>query len=239
MESIKPYKKEFTYSYCLGAFPSIELIKARPELVKGVYIHSSYTDRETLEAMLFRYQIPILEGDRIISRVSEKENVFVVAVFEKYECTLEKNQPHIILVNPGNMGNLGTILRTAAVLGIYDIGIIRPGVDSFHPKVVRSSMGALFRLRHAYFNTFEEYKTAYPKHELFPFMLQGEKKLTIENCPRADLFSLIFGNEATGLPESYRQIGTSVMIPQSLDVDSLNLTIAVGIGTFLFMSSKN
>ena len=103
MESIKPYKKEFTYSYCLGAFPSIELIKARPELVKGVYIHSSYTDRETLEAMLFRYQIPILEGDRIISRVSEKENVFVVAVFEKYECTLEKNQPHIILVNPGKL----------------------------------------------------------------------------------------------------------------------------------------
>lgn len=238
MESIRPYKKEFTYSYCLGAFPTIELIKARPELVLGVYIHSSYTDREALEAMLFRYQIPILMGDRIISRVSEKENVFVIGVFKKYECTLEKDRSHIVLVNPGNMGNFGTILRTAAALGIYDIGIIRPGVDSFHPKVVRSSMGALFRLRHTYFDSFQEYQNQYSNHELFPFMLQGEKQLTIKSCPKASLFSLIFGNEAAGLPESYCQVGTSVVIPQTSDADSLNLPIAVGIGTFLFMSSQ-
>jgi TrmH family RNA methyltransferase len=45
----------------------------------------------------------------------------------------------------------------------------------------------------------------------------------------------VFGNEATGLDDSFLQIGTSIIIPQSPDVDSLNITIAVGIGTFLFM----
>ena len=41
------------------------------------------------------------------------------------------------------------------------------------------------------------------------------------------LFSLVL-NEATGLDDSYLNVGTSVMIPQTAD-DSLNLTIAVGI----------
>lgn len=65
-------------------------------------------------------------------------------------------------------------------------------------------------------------------------MLNGENTLEIQNCPRTELFSLVFGNEATGLDDSYLKAGTSVCIPQSPEVDSLNITIAVGIGTFLF-----
>ena len=65
-------------------------------------------------------------------------------------------------------------------------------------------------------------------------MLNGENQLTVSNCPKPELFSLVFGNEATGLDDSYLNEGTSIIIPQSPDVDSLNLTIAVGIGTYMF-----
>lgn len=234
MEPIKPYKKSFNYSYTLGAFPTIELIKSRPDIVRGVYIHSTFTDREHLVAICKEANIPVLEGDKTIQRVSDKENVFVVGVFDKYECQLEKEESHIVLVNPSNMGNLGTILRTAVGFGIHDIALIQPGADVFNPKVVRSSMGGLFRLRHQYFDSFEDYKKRYSKQKIFTFMLNGEKPLTINDCPKPQLFSLVFGNEATGLPESYLKEGTSIIIPQSPEVDSLNLTIAVGIGTYMF-----
>ncbi len=234
MEPIKQYKKSFDYSYTLGAFPTIELIKARPNQVKGVYIHSTFTDRENLERLCKENHIPVLESDKTIARVSDKENVFVVGVFEKYNCILEKDKSHIVLVNPSNMGNLGTILRTAVGFGIHDIAFINPGADVFNPKVVRSSMGGLFRLRHQYFDSFEEYRRIYDKQEVFTFMLNGEKPLTIQDCPKPELFSLVFGNEATGLDNSYLEVGTSIIIPQSKEVDSLNLTIAVGIGTYMF-----
>ncbi|MDD5934759.1 MAG: TrmH family RNA methyltransferase [Clostridiales bacterium] len=234
MEPIKPYKKNFDYSYTLGAFPTIELIKSRPEQVKGVYIHSTFTDRENLEHLCNENRIPVLQGDKTIARVSDKENVFVVGVFEKYKCTLEKDKSHIVLVNPSNMGNLGTILRTAVGFGIHDIAFINPGADVFNPKVVRSSMGGLFRLRHQYFDSFEEYRRINNQQEVFTFMLNGEKPLTIQDCPKPELFSLVFGNEATGLDNSYLEVGTSIIIPQSPEVDSLNLTIAVGIGTYMF-----
>lgn len=239
MEPIKPYKKSFDYSYTLGAFPTIEMIKSRPDCVRGVYIHSTFTDREHLETLCKENRIPVLQGDKIIAKVSDKENVFVVGVFEKYTCTIDATKSQIVLVNPSNMGNLGTILRTAVGFGIHDIAFIEPGADVFNPKVVRSSMGALFRLRHQYFESFSAYQNQNPNHEIFTFMLNGKKPLTINDCPKPKLFSLVFGNEATGLDDSYLSVGTSIIIPQTEEVDSLNLTIAVGIGTYLFTQNGN
>ncbi|MBQ9120266.1 MAG: TrmH family RNA methyltransferase [Lachnospiraceae bacterium] len=233
-EALKPYKKAFDYSYTLGAFPTIELLKAKPEQVREVYVHSTFTDTAVLQELCGKHRIPLRTNDKVIARLSDKENVFVIGVFEKYEETLDASKSQIVLVNPSNMGNMGTILRTAVGFGIYDIAFISPAVDVFNPKVVRSSMGALFRLRHQYFDSYEEYRAANKEQEVFTFMLNAKRQLTVEDCPKPKHFALVFGNEATGLPDSYLDAGTSIIIPQSPDVDSLNLTIAVGVGTFLF-----
>lgn len=238
MEAIKPYKKSADYSYTLGAFPTIELIQSKAKKVREILVHSTFTDTEKLEELCHKNQIPLRVADKQIARLSDKENVFVIGIFEKYEQKLDGQKSQIVLVNPSNMGNLGTILRTAVGFGIYDIALISPAVDVFHPKVVRSSMGALFRLRHQYFESFAEYRTQNANQEIFTFMLNGKRTLTIADCPKPKLFSLVFGNEATGLDDSYLEAGTSVIIPQSPDVDSLNLTIAVGVGTYLFTQGK-
>lgn len=237
-QPVKPYKKSADYSYTLGAFPTIELIKSQTAKVREVYVHSAFTDTENLAELCRKNHIPLRTADRQIARLSDKENVFVIGVFEKYEQRLEAEKSQIVLVNPSNMGNLGTILRTAVGFGIRDIALISPAVDVFHPKVVRSSMGALFRLRHQYFDSFAEYRAQNPAQEVFTFMLNAKKQLTVSECPKPELFSLVFGNEAAGLDDSYLCVGTSVIIPQSPDVDSLNLTIAVGVGTFLFTQGK-
>lgn len=239
MEPIKPYKKDAGYSYTLGAFPTIELLNCRPSAVREVFVHSSFTDRETIDALCGKAGIPVTVSDKTITRLSDKENCFVVGVFDKYTERIREDVPHIVLVNPSNMGNLGTIFRTAAAMGIYDIAIVAPGVDSFHPKAVRASMGALFRLRHRYYDRFESYREEFPEHEVFCFMLTGERRLMVSDAPKAELFSLVFGNEAAGLPAEFASYGQSVIIPQTEAVDSLNLTIAVGIGSYVFMQAKN
>jgi TrmH family RNA methyltransferase len=45
-------------------------------------------------------------------------------------------------------------------------------------------------------------------------------------------FSLIFGNEATGLPASFQQKGQPVRIEHTHNIDSLNLPTAVGIAIY-------
>ena len=237
-QQIKPYKKDVDYSYTLGAFPTYELLSARPDNVRKVLVHTGYTDQEKLKSLCEEKQIPLEFNDKLLSKISDKENCYVAGVFEKYQCELRKDKPHIVLVNPSNMGNLGTILRTAVGFGIYDIAIILPSADLFHPKTVRSSMGALFKIFHKTYTSFSDYRKQFKDHEVFTFMLNGEKPLTLQDSKKPELYSLVFGNEASGLDDSFLEVGTSVIIPQSPDVDSLNLTIAVGIGAYVFTSNK-
>lgn len=244
---IKTYKKDFDYSYTLGAFPTFELISSMPERIIEVYSSSSFTDLSRLEEACRRSNVRLTINDKIINRLSDKGNVYVVGVFAKYRQKLDNSKPHLVLVNPSDMGNLGTIIRTAVGFGITDLAVIEPAADIFNPKTVRASMGSLFRLRHMKFGSFEEYSSFVgqdsvsqsTQREVFTFMLNGEKPLTVKDCPKPKLYTLVFGNEATGLPDSFLKAGTSVIIPQTEYVDSLNLTIAAGIGMYMFSTCTN
>lgn len=230
---IKKYKKEFDYSYALGAFPTIELLKSRPKEVICVYMHTSFPDKDQIEELAGKAGVPVYVQDKIFTKISDKENCFVIGVFKKYNDKLSAERSHVVLVNPSNMGNMGTIMRSAIGFGIKDMAIIN-GLDVFNPKVVRASMGAIFRINCVYYDTFDEYMNMYKNHDIFCFMLNAKNQLTVNDRPKTKLYSLVFGNEATGLPDSFLDIGTSVIIPESDEVDSLNITIAAGIGMFLF-----
>ncbi len=239
-QRLRPYKKDFDISYTLGAFPTIELLRARPNSARQILIHPNYREADALRHLCASCGVPCYEDPKSIQRLGGKESCLCVGVFEKFDCTLNGNAPHLLLDNPGDMGNLGTIIRSMAGFGIRDLAIIRPGADIFHPKTVRASMGALFRIRHHYFPSLEQYRAAYPSHRLFPFMLDGEHSLNLydhnglQELLSSAPYTLAFGNESSGLPAYYRDVGQSVFIPQSSDVDSLNLTIAAGIGLYVF-----
>ncbi len=235
---VKAYKKDFEYSYTLGAFPTMELINSRPNQVMAVYVSSKFESDLDIMGICKEKGIPVIESDKTLNRISTKENCFVAGVFKKFEGTLEADKPHVLLVNVSDMGNLGTIIRTLVGLGIYDLGIVAPAADIFNPKVIRASMGAVFKMRFQVFDSFEEYEKLYGKHDMFPFMLDGEKTLSIDDRPKSDCFTLIYGNEASGLPASFKNVGQSIFIPQSKDVDSLNLPISVGIGAFVFTRGR-
>nr|WP_145164517.1 RNA methyltransferase [Paenibacillus terrae] len=237
--TLKQYRKEQGYSYTLGAYATIEMIQARPEIVEVVYIHSAYRDRSVLETLCKQQHIPVVQQDKAFAKVDRKENCFVFGVFTKYSDRLASDKPHILLVHPGDMGNLGTIIRITAGLGFGNLGIVTPGADPFHPKTIRASMGALFRIQCCSFPSFESYRNQFGRHDLFSFMLRAATTLTPETCPVTELFTLIFGNEAAGLDEEiFSHVGTGLKIAQTPDVDSLNLSIAAGIGAYLF-ASKN
>ena len=238
-EIIKPYKKDFLYSYAAGAYVTIELLLARPNHVEKVIIHPDYKDAEHLLLLCREKSITVQWNERVFKKINQKENTYVLGQFTKYPCNLSFDAPHIVMVNPSDMGNLGTIIRTMAGFNINNLAIITPAADIWHPKTIRASMGALFRIEVEQFTSFEEYRRRYRLHKLYPFMLDGKRRLTLENCPRGDSrYSLVFGNEAAGLPEEFCHIGMSIKLPQTEMVDSLNLSVAVGVGAFLFASAN-
>ena len=238
MPSLSVYKSGLDYSYAPGIFPAMECLTHRPDKVRRLLVHSSAAGREgadRLRALAEARGIRVEEADRALARISGKENCYAAAVFEKFEDAPAADQPHVVLHNPGDSGNVGTILRTALGLGIEDVALVRPCVDLFDPKTVRASMGAMFQLRVKTYDRFEDYRAAYPERALFPFMLDASVPLQEALKKKPACWTLVFGNEGRGLPKEFAQMGQAVRIESNDRVDSLNLAIAAGIGIYGFM----
>lgn len=241
MEIYKSYNKNFGYSYCFGAFPVIELINFHPEIVLKVFISSSFKqspDNINIFEICKCKNISIEINDKIFDRLSPKDNCFVIGVFKKYSAMLDIDSSHVVLVNPSNAGNLGTIIRTMVGFEINNLAIVRPGVDIFEPKVIRASMGALFKIKFKYYERFSDYKDCFRDHKMYTFMLNGKSSMKHVKHNSDKRFSLIFGNEACGLPADYLNIGNSIVINHSHQIDSLALPIAFGIGAYEFYKNN-
>ena len=131
-------------------------------------------------------------------------------------------------------GNLGAIQRTMLGFGLKDLAVVRPAADPFDPKTVRASMGALFSLNVRQYDDFETYCAAYPAHALYPLMLDGAAPLAQAAAEKKTPYALVLGNEGAGLPPEFAGYGQAVKIPQSADVDSLNLAVAAAIAVYAF-----
>lgn len=237
MAKLDPYSKKLDYSYCLGLFPSITLMETRPETVLRLLIQPEGAGNdgvEKLRKMCLDAGIRCEEAERVLRRESKKDNCFAALVFRKYQNTLDMTKNHAVLCQISDGGNLGTALRSLLGFGIRDVAVIRPCVDVFDPHVLRSSMGAFFKMRVHVYDKFEDYRAECGERALYPFMLDAARPLGEVARTRPEPYSMIFGNEAAGLPAEFSQIGQSVIIPQSADIDSLNLAVAVSVGAYAF-----
>lgn len=234
---ITKYKSKLDISYALGTTVCFELLTNKPKQVVKLFIHPKLNRDETYTKILnlaIKNNIEVIESIKPFNILADKDNCFVIAEFKKYDMKINNNNNHVLLVNPSNTGNLGTIIRTMLGFNITDLAIIVPTVDIFDPKTIRSSMGAIFSLNIQLFNSYDEYiKNNSDKH-IFPFMLKAKK--AIKNISVPNKWTLIFGNESSGLDDSYLNVGVPIIIKHSNKIDSLNLAMSVGIGLFYFNS---
>lgn len=242
MPKLEPYSKKLSYSYALGVFPSLMLLEAKPEAAVRLLLHPASEENEGVKKLRERCaELGVREelAERVLRRESKKDNCFAGLVFDKYESTLDPNCCHAVLCQISDSGNVGTALRSLLGFGIRDVALIRPCVDVFEPHTLRASMGAFYKMRVHTFDSFDEYRALYPERPLYPFMLDGAKTLNEVAAAAKPPFSLVFGNEASGLPAHFAQLGQSVFIPQSSEIDSLNLAVAVSVGSYVFMHGGN
>lgn len=228
-----PYMKKLEHSYAIGVFPVIELLEKRPETVVKIIFQSRGKGNSGVQKIVDlckKHNIKNEWNDGTIKKLGGTDNAYAIAAFMKYKDELETGVNQLVLVNPQDAGNLGTIIRSGLGFGIRNFAIIAPGVDVFDPKAVRASMGAVFSVKVQYFVDFEEYQKAH-KNNCYTFMVHGKDELS--NIKFKSPFALVFGSESAGLPAEYFSLGTPVHIEQTSAVDSLNLSIAAGVAMYV------
>ncbi len=214
----------------------MEALRFKPGQMEKVYISPKQKRDETygkLISLCREGNVPVIENnEKIFRELSEKDNCMVIGEFAKFHSPLNKEKNHVVLVNPSNLGNLGTIFRSCFGFFIEDVAIITPSADEFDPKTIRASMGAIFHLNISLYPNFPSYQKDYPEHHCYPFMLQASTLLKDAKIEKP--WSLVFGNEAKGLDSSFLKVGSPLIIPQNKGLDSLNLDNAVSIGLYEF-----
>ena len=161
-------------------------------------------------------------SDRLFKEISETENPQgIMAVCQKINFDAEEmNDP----------GNLGTVIRTAYAAGADGIVLSKGSVDLYNPKVLRSTMGAVFKIPIIQ-NADLEYITSVMKSKninVYAAHLKG-------NTYHYDLdlkggCAFMLGNEARGLSDkAAKMCDRLVKIPMPGGAESLNASVAAAV----------
>ena len=136
-------------------------------------------------------------------------------------------------------GNLGSILRSAAAAGVQAVFLTPGCADPFSPKVVRSAMGAHFRL---YLATLDwpAIQERIVANNLFAVLAAAGAGSPYTECDFRRPLAIIIGGEAEGAgPQAHALANAPVHIPLARNTESLNAAAAAAILLFEVVRQRN
>ncbi len=134
----------------------------------------------------------------------------------------------VLLDGVQDPGNVGTILRTAAAFGVAAVVALPGTVDLWNAKVVRSAMGASFRLPTVI--TTIAALTSFLRDRGIVLWGADAHGTPLESLRPPEALAIAVGNEGAGLsPPLLEYADSLVAIPIAADTESLNVAVATGI----------
>ncbi len=142
---------------------------------------------------------------------------------------LRDGKPIIALEKIKDPGNLGTIIRTADWFGLYNILLSEESVDPYNEKVVRSTMGSMFRTK-----IFQSKKIVHTLEQLkkdgYTIIGLSSEGASLDSLKLQSKTVYLFGSESNGLSKEAREKLDSILsIPGNGNAESLNLAISAAI----------
>jgi TrmH family RNA methyltransferase len=217
----------------------VEGLKMFREIPKNrlcrAYVSESFLDDAKKSGILsgIPYEVVL---DRVFAQMSDtKTPQGILAVVRQFHYTeeeiLDGRKKLILLIeNLQDPGNLGTIIRTGEGAGITGIVMNRATVDIYNPKVIRSTMGAVFRVPFLYTDSLEKMAEKMKKKNITIYAAHlGGREYYDEEDYREDVAFMI-GNEGNGLTEEVaKKADRYIKIPMEGRVESLNAAVAASI----------
>ena len=153
----------------------------------------------------------------------------------KYDKDIFKSLNKVILLeNIRDLGNLGTIIRTACAFNVDGIILYGNCADMYNPKCVRSAVGNLWKIPILYLKNISDLKELFENYQRVATLPRSSD--TLKTFKPKDKILMMFGSEADGLSEELIRYSTdSVKIEMNKQVESLNLAISCAIVMYAVM----
>jgi TrmH family RNA methyltransferase len=229
------------------------------ERIERLYISESFERKNPAYIRELGVPAEVL-SDTVFSYVSDTKNPQgILAVVKRLEYTMEdvlgksaskceeksgekeKNPenhqirvPHVIVLdNLQDPGNLGTIFRTAEAAGATGILLSSDSVDVYNPKVIRSTMGAVFRMPFFYVKDLPAAVKSLSSQGIRTYAahLNGKNAYDEEDYTKGCAF--LIGNEGNGLRDEVSECADCLIrIPMCGKAESLNAAVAAAVLMF-------
>ena len=209
--------------------------EAPADWIEKVYVSETLTSDPALMEQVEKLPYDIV-ADSVFRQMSDTQTPQgILTVLRRPSYTLEdilggKNPLVMVLEDLQDPGNAGTILRTGDGAGVSGVLLTRTCVDITNPKVIRSTMGSVYRMPFLYVESVVSLTQELKKHNIRTFAahLKGRNSYDQESYTGGTAF--LIGNEGKGLTEeAANSADCLVRIPMCGKVESLNAAMASGI----------
>lgn len=235
-------KKKFRDDTGLFLVEGTNIIKDMPSTVEVAYLLATEQRRDEVERFLSQKHAndsaELAFAPCEVYYVSEDVMNYVTDTVSPYGiCAVCKMPQREFAMPKGNAllldgvsdpGNLGTILRTATACDFLDIYLLDTA-DIYSPKVVRSTLGGLFRVN-TYVVDVDMAISLMQNTNSAVLDMGGENIL--DTKPKAPLL-LVAGNEAHGVRDCLKQSAKNTYsLPMKNQIESLNVAIATAVAMY-------
>lgn len=177
-----------------------------------------------------------LVSEEVFERISDTQTPQgILCVLHQPEYDLDgllkaENPLFVILENLQDPGNLGTILRTGEGAGITGVIMSNGTVDIFNPKVIRSTMGSVYRVPFLYVKELEEILPILHKKGIKTYAAHLKGVNYYQEAKFDGPSAFLIGNEGNGLTDTIANLaGEYIKIPMEGKVESLNAAVAASL----------
>ena len=198
----------------------------------GIIIEKIFVNKNKIQEYNFAKNILIETTEPVLKKLSTTETApesVAVGIQKIYDFDVLKKAKKVVLLEEiKDLGNLGTILRTAVAFQAEAIVLYGDSTDIYNPKCVRASVGNLWKIPIFQIKDFNQLEQIFENFQRIATLPRSKNLL--KNF-KAELPVLImFGSEADGLSEELIKFSTnSVKIEMAETVESLNLAVSVSI----------
>lgn len=169
-------------------------------------------------------------SDFVMKAISDtKTPSGILVVVKSKTSTFEKGSNVVVLDGVSDPGNMGTIIRTCVACGVRDIFTIN-SVDHLSPKVVRSTMGGIFRVN-VIPTTYEDLLSKLQGYNLLTLDMNGKDIFKEKDISTP--FALIVGSEAHGVSKILKENCTTILsLPMVGQIESLNAAVSLSVALY-------
>ncbi len=240
----KKYRKEYNEYIIEGVKIVEEAIQEKAKIKQIIIseeaINSELVQKHLKEDLTKIEYIQVPESIfKLISEVERPQGVLAVIEKEENGENIDLEQEIILALDDlQNPGNLGTIIRTLDSVGLKQILISKGTTDPYNSKVIRSTMGAIFRVKIVECENLKETlkKLQNNNFKIMVTDLNTEKSIYDINLQKN---VIVIGNEANGVSEEIKSIADiRAIIPMFGKTESLNASIATGVILYEYVRQK-